>query len=227
VHGVKGGAYELTKMTIDILNPQNITITIGVTDRTLNDNNEKQYSDTIERVESAEKDIANNREETSEVKNQALTQATKAYIDATQFTVEALKGYVETSTYEEYQETVKSEFKQTAEKITLNFTQATERINNVNGDLQSIKSDLEKHFEFSEDGLTIRAGTNTMTLTLDNDIIKFTRNGQRFGWWDGVDFHTGNIVVDANEEKQYKLQIGDFAFVPRSNGSLSFLKVGG
>ena len=62
-----------------------------------------------------------------------------------------------------------------------------------------------------------------MNLVLDNDLIRFTKNGQQFGWWDGVDFHTGNIVVTVNE----RAQLGSFAFVPRSNGSLSFLKVDG
>lgn len=44
-----------------------------------------------------------------------------------------------------------------------------------------------------------------------------------FGSWDGNDFYTGNIVVKLNE----RAQLGNFAFVPRSDGSLSFLKVGG
>jgi hypothetical protein len=62
-----------------------------------------------------------------------------------------------------------------------------------------------------------------MQLTLDNDMIIFKRNGEQFGWWDGVDFHTGNIVINVNERAQF----GNFAMVPRSNNSLSFLKVGG
>ena len=62
-----------------------------------------------------------------------------------------------------------------------------------------------------------------MNLSLDNDLIIFKKNGQQFGWWDGVDFHTGNIVIDVTERAQF----GNFAFVPRSNGSLSFMKVRG
>jgi hypothetical protein len=54
-------------------------------------------------------------------------------------------------------------------------------------------------------------------------MISFKKNGQQFGWWDGTDFHTGNIIVDVDERAQF----GDFAFIPRSDGSMSFLKVGG
>ena len=60
-----------------------------------------------------------------------------------------------------------------------------------------------------------------MQLRLDNDVVRFFKNGKEFGWWDGVDFHTGNIYVDVYERAQF----GNFAFVPRSDGSLSFLKV--
>ena len=73
------------------------------------------------------------------------------------------------------------------------------------------------------DGLAIKAGEGTMSLRIDNDLIIFEKNGQQFGHWDGVDFHTGNIVIEVTERAQF----GNFAFVPRSNGSLSFLKVGG
>ena len=113
-----------------------------------------------------------------------------------------------------------------AEKITFGVDGKS-----VEDEIQDTKDSLEKHFEFSDNGLVIKLGDNTMKLRLDNDIIAFykgeidendlTKN--RFGWWDGVDFHTGNIVVNVNERAQF----GDFAFVPRSDGSLSFLKVAG
>lgn len=122
-----------------------------------------------------------------------------------------------------FKETVTSELQLMADKLALSFESTLEQISNVDGDVQSIREELEKHFVFSTDGLTIKAGENSMNLVLDNDIISFTKNGKQFGWWDGVNFHTGNIVVNVSERAQF----GNFAFVPRSNGSLDFLKVGG
>lgn len=69
--------------------------------------------------------------------------------------------------------------------------------------------------------ITIGAGKSKMTLALKNDIIAFHKDGEQFGWWDGVDFHTGNIVINVTERAQF----GNFAMVPRTDGSLSFLKV--
>lgn len=221
-HGYSG-TYNLTRLSLNLHNLQNSTLTIGRTDRTLTDINSKKESDTIQRIEIAEKDIAENRSDVSYVKQQVITQATQILNDAEKIIMSALESYVETSDYEQFRHTVESELKVMADSIALNFETTTEQITNVNGDLQAVMSDLEKHFEFTVDGLTIKAGENAMQLFIDNDMIRFTKNGQEFGWWDGVDFHTGNIVVDLNQRAQF----GDFAFIPRSNGSLDFLKVGG
>ena len=152
-----------------------------------------------------------------------LEQSTSVLNNAEAIIMSALERYVETSDYEEFRQTVASELEIMADQISMNFSTTTEQITNVNGDLQAVVENLTKHFEFSVDGLVIRGGENSMNLLLDNDLIRFMKNGQQFGWWDGVDFHTGNIVVEVNERAQF----GNFAFVPRSNGSLSFLKVGG
>jgi hypothetical protein len=71
--------------------------------------------------------------------------------------------------------------------------------------------------------MTFGSSENNITLRLENDKISFRKNDVEFGWWDGHDFHTGNIMVEVNERAQF----GNFAYIPRSDGSLSFLKVGG
>ena len=217
------GTYQLPKLSLNLHNPQSTKITVGRTERSMTDINSQKESDTIQRIESAEKDIAENRAEVSHVKNQVITQATQIINDCEKIIMSALEDYVATSDYEQFRQTVESEMLIMADRIAMNFTSTTEQIVNVNGDLQAVISELEKHFEFGIDGLTIKAGENAMNLVLDNDLIKFVKNGQQFGWWDGVDFHTGNIVVKVNERAQF----GNFAFIPRSNGSLDFLKVGG
>lgn len=159
----------------------------------------------------------------SELKSELEQQITSLTRDTERIIMAALSNYALTSDQEEFKQTVESELAVMAERISMNFTAATEQVTAINGDLQSVVETLQKHFDFNVDGLTIKAGENSMELVLDNDMIKFVQNGQQFGWWDGVNFHTGSVVVDLNERAQF----GDFAFVPRSNGSLDILKVGG
>jgi len=159
----------------------------------------------------------------SELRSEFEQKVTSLTRDTERIVMAALSSYVETSDQEEFKQTIQSEMAVLAEKITMNFTSTEEQIDKINGDLRAVVEDLQKYFEFSVDGLAIKAGENAMSLVLDNDIIVFKKNGEQFGWWDGVDFHTGNIVVELNERAQF----GNYAFVPRSDGSLDFLKVGG
>lgn len=215
------GVYQLTKLDIDLLNPQNTKITVGRSQRSLITSNEKQISNINNIRETVEKDIRENRTQMTELQNRVVEQTTETLNTCNEIIMTALEKYVETSNYEGFKETVEAQLKILSDEISMTFTTTTEQITNVNGDLQAKFTELYKYIGFSADGITIGDGETGLTLSIDNDMISFKKNGQQFGWWDGVDFHTGNIVVDVNE----KAQFGNFAYIPRSDGSLMLLKV--
>ena len=110
---------------------------------------------------------------------------------------------------------------QQAESLDIKFTA---KMTEVDNEMHTKFSEMHKYFNFTANGIVIGGGENALSLSIDNEGgLVFAKNGVPFGWWDGTDFHTGNIVVSVNERAQF----GDFAFVPRSSGSLSFLKVKG
>lgn len=91
-----------------------------------------------------------------------------------------------------------------------------------------------KYMRFDTNGITIGSGISNgqgqgqgqgqnknLTLNLDNDAIKFKNGEEVIGSWDGTNFYTGDIVIKLNQRAQF----GNFAFVPRSDGSIMFLKV--
>ena len=133
----------------------------------------------------------------------------------------ALTNYVGTGEFEKYKQDVTAQLSIKSDEIVASFTDTANKANTLDGDVGDIKTKLEKYFSFSNNGLVIKCGEGVMQLVLDNDIIRFEKDGVQFGSWDGVDFHTGNVVVDVYE----KAQFGNFAHVPRSDGSLSVLKV--
>lgn len=180
----------------------------------------KKFSELLGLIDDARKKVDSVE---STLRSEIKEQVTSITRNTEQIIMSALETYAVTSDLEELERTVQAELEIMADRISLNFESATEQINNVNGELQTVSENLSKHFDFGVDGLTIRGEGNSLSLLLDNDMIKFLKNGVQFGWWDGVDFHTGNIVIELNERAQF----GNFAFVPRSNGSLDFLKVGG
>ena len=159
----------------------------------------------------------------SELRSDMEVQLTSITRDSERIIMAALESYVETSDFDSFQQTVESELTVMAEKISMNFESTTTQVTDINGDLQTVVEILQKHFDFSANGLTIKAGENEVKLVLDNGIVYFELNGQRKTTLDPDSLKTGNIYIDLNERAQF----GNFAFVPRSNGSLDFLKVGG
>ena len=222
-HGYDG-IFPLPKLSIDLQNPQNTKITVGGTQKTLTDINSEKESDTMKRVENAEKDIAENRKEVNSVKNSITTQSTEIINTCNQIILSAMESYVEKDDFESYQDTLQTKLELKADEMELKFTNTTEQITNVDGDMQAQFTKLYKFISFTgENGITIGSGDSAITLTIDSEKgIVYSRNGVAFGSWDGVDFYTGNIIVRVNERAQF----GTFAYIPRSDKSLMFLKVG-
>lgn len=128
------------------------------------------------------------------------------------------------TTNEQLDQTVSTTMEQLSDSITFSFNTLKAVVDKNDAEAKAHISELASYIRMVDGRIVLGKGAEGyMTLTLENDRIVFQKKGQTFGWWDGVDFHTGNIVVEVNERAQF----GNFAFVPRTNGSLSFLKIGG
>lgn len=215
--------YPLMELDPDILNPANTEITMGSTTKTATGMAHSNQSATQEKLDQQQMELNQQKDEITQLPQSFQEQVTAAVQSAEAIIFSALDRYVETSNFEEYKKAVTAEMEVMADNITMHFTEATQRIEDVNGDLQQTNETLSKHFAFTLNGLTIKAGEGAMSLRIDNDIIIFEKNGQQFGHWDGVDFHTGNIIIEVNERAQF----GNFAAVPRASGNLSWMKVRG
>ena len=134
---------------------------------------------------------------------------------------DALDTYVKDGDYAKFVEAVQEQMANMEATITKNFKTNSEQTKEVGSDLDNRFQELRKYIRFGDNGIEIGAGENALKLVLDNNVIYFEQNGVQKSWWDGNDFHIGNIKVDVSERAQF----GNFAFIPRSDGSLMFLKV--
>lgn len=223
-HGYSA-AYPLMELEPDLLNPGNTKIVMGSTVKSASDLATGNQIANKDKMEQIELDFNNQLEqEIADLGETIVTSSAAAVKTAEAIILDTVKSYVTQTEHGTYKTEVDNRFKLAEDGLKLDLEKVNTRIDDVDGDVQKTTEKLEKHFDFNlADGLVIKSGPNAMTLTLDNDMIIFKKNGQQFGWWDGVDFHTGNIIISVDERAQF----GNFAFVPRSNGSLSFLKVGG
>lgn len=221
-HGFEA-TFPLMVLDPDIENPANTEITLGAAIKAASDISHAQQNATQEQLDEQRLEFNKQWLNTSEAVGAVRTSLTEAIQDSEKIMLKAMENYVETSAFSEYQQQVSSEFEQVPGQINLKFSEAEEHIRDVDGDLQLVKQQQQKHFEFTADGLTIKAGdqSGAMQLKLDNNIIRFVQDGRQFGWWDGTNFHTGNIYIDVLERAQFNT----FAAIPRRKGNLSWLKV--
>lgn len=167
----------------------------------------------------------------STLRSEMLEQVTSITRNTEEILLSALENYSLTEDTAKLEETLKSELSIMAGGITMSFESAVQRLEEADGVTKSEVEEFKQFFEYTVNGLTIKAGAEDVRLRLQNGIIAFymgvidendlTKN--RLGWWNGDDFHTGNIVVEVTKRAQF----GNFAFIPRSNGSMDLLKVGG
>lgn len=193
-HGIES-SYDLTKLDIDLLNPQNTKITVGETKLTLTDQANKKQSENVEKIEEAFKDIEESRSEISEVKNQLMIQSTTLINTCNEIILSALSSYVETSDYETYKETIESQFKLLSDEMTLRFSETFQQIANVNGDLQEKYNTITKYFTFDVNGLTIGQVDSPYKVVIDNDRYSMLVNGIEVLWLANGIVHTPEIEV--------------------------------
>lgn len=214
--------FKLTQATEDWLFPDQSSITLGKDVRTLTGadvaGDTKSNTD-LQKVSQQIKadytlNIANALAETERILTSLIQQTSE------QIKLEVSKTY---TTNDRLDEAISTNMTQLADSFTFSFSQLQAVVDDNAADTQQRFTEIGKYIRFEGGNIVLGGSDSNITLTIENDLIVFRKNGAQFGWWDGVDFHTGNIVVEVNERAQF----GNFAFVPRSNGSLSFLKVGG
>lgn len=170
-------SYPLLELSPDILDPGNTRITLGATQRTYTGAQIDTKRETDERIESTRQEISERVDESSS----QVIQATRQQISDLQQNINsiilsALERYVETGDFESYKEEVSTKLSVLSDQLTIDITRITERIDNVNGDLQSKYSEITKAFRFTSDGLIIGETGNEILLRLDNDVLQFVRN---------------------------------------------------
>ena len=191
-------------------------------------NGEFKYSDvlissTYESIRNAETRINQTK---SSIDFSITEQITSVRTDYKTYTDNALGNYVDKTSYDDDKKNtddkmlnIEDDLSHKATKDDLDGFATSEQYN-----------EIRKYITFDKDGIKISSDSTYdngnpnakhLTLTLDNEAIKFENNGVVIGRWDGSNFYTGDIVVELNQRAQF----GNFAFVPRSDKSLMFLKV--
>ena len=207
-------------------NPDNDSDSLYFVVCTVYTNGEFKYSDVL--ISSTYESIRNTETRINQTKSSidfSITeQINTVRTDYKTYTDNALNNYVTDADYGKDKKNTDDKMSDMEDALSNKATK-----DDLNGFATSEQyNEIRKYITFTKDGIKISSDSTYdnpdakhLTLTLDNDAIKFENNGVVIGRWDGSNFYTGDIVVELNQRAQF----GNFALVPRSDKSLMFLKV--
>lgn len=220
-HGVDE-AFQLTEKTENLLNPADSAIKLGKNVQTLTDADVAGDQNSLDTLDKVAHEIKSDfqRDTAAIIQETETTLLSMIRQTSEQIRMEVSETY---TTNEKLDERISTSFSQLSDSFSFEFNELRRIVNENDAAAQNRFTEIYKWIRFEDGAIKLGSSDSNITLTIENDKISFMKNGDQFGWWDGDDFHTGNIVVEVNERAQF----GNFAWIPRSDGSLSLLKVGG
>ena len=111
---------------------------------------------------------------------------------------------------------------QTAEKLRLDIETVVGDLKDTNDKVNSNQQTILTYFDFQADGLTIGINSSNIKLRLANNQIQFLKEGIT----EPVAYFTEGQLYVRDAHFIRSLVLGNFEFVPRSNGNLSLKRRG-
>ena len=219
VHGISG-RYLLQKMDLDISNPANTKINLGVKYDSLTDitkNQEDITNSVINRIGTIETHYVPNTEITGII-NETIENNSLVNQLPNQILSRVEELYTKASDFNTYTSQLSTQMEQTASEITLQFQNVTSLINNLSNDTNQQFSDIVKYIRFVDGNIILGQVDNPFLLKITNNRISFLENNTEVAY-----MSNGRLYV-SDGEFLTTLQLGNYTFAPRANGNLSFFK---
>ena len=218
-HGIDTIAL-ITKLALDLTSPQNNLLTFGFDHKNLTD--QKVSADKV--LRQIEADYVTN-EAVTVVRDSIVSLASAIIQTAEEIKTEVSRTYTSQDAFSSYQQALATRLIQDAEKFDFQFTEMQKSIETVDGKQVAKFNEISKHITFDSGDILLKAtssdpNVNTrISLLISRDRISFLDNGAE------VAYISDNKLYIYDGHFINSLRVGNFAFRPRSNGSLSFGRV--
>lgn len=221
-HGIHDD-YLLTEMEIDISSPDGTTVTIGKASTTLTDfihDSNTRLAKSEDYIEKITKDYVVNGQIT-EVYEELTKSESSILQTANSIITNVLEEYATKTDLSSAQTIIESQLTQTANGFGFDFSTQTvkELIDTLGGTISSDLTELKSYVRIENGIIKLGKSDSVITLEMDNDSIVFKLNGQELASWTSDTFNITKVDVAT------QLNVGAFAFVPRSDGNMSFKKI--
>lgn len=204
------------KLSLDLLNPQSDKLTIGTAYSTFTEqtsDSKSNYQGTVQKVEEIENKYSTLQADVLDQVSSVINQ------NSTEIMQQVSEDYYLKDDANTLIESVNTRFSQTNDEFEFRFNEFKQDVNDVAAGADAKFQQISKYIRFVDGNIVLGEEGNELTLKIENDKISFLENGAEIAYWQNRKFY----AVDG--EFINSLQLGNFAFIPRANGNLSFKKV--
>ena len=125
------------------------------------------------------------------------------------------------ATSEGVSEQISTTYQQLEDSFNFTFNELVEKVDENDDNARKEFEEIKKYIRFVDGTIVLGDSTSAITLTVENDRIVIRENGVE------VAYFSNQKLYITEAEILGSMQLGNFAFLPRDNGNLSFKKIGG
>lgn len=211
----------LTAYNMDLSNPSGCTITLGIETSSYTGSQVNTYKDAVNRIDVVHQEVA---KASSRISNEVISESITYINESVETSEENIRSmmteYARVSELETVREEMALTVSQTSKEVNLQFDTVNERITNESGEILRILDENSKYIRLVDGNVILGELGALLTTKISNGRISFLYNDTI-----EVAYISDNKLYITNAEILDSIVIGNFGFIPRANGNLSFKKV--
>ena len=213
-------SFLVKKLSIDLLNPQSNKLTLGTTYSTFTEQtsgNNKSVEGLIVQIEKVSADYTLNEAKLNEIQSAIGDLTEKMTSEISQMSEQIILS-VDKNVYLKEETNELISYLEILLRQTKNEFQF--QLNQVNTSIQDVArfNEISKYLRFENGNIILGNTGNEFTMKIKNNKISFLDGNKELAYFKNQKFY-----VTYGEFNSFR--VGDYAFVPRVNGNLSFKKV--
>lgn len=208
--------FTVTKLSIKLFNPAANHMTLGKTIAA--------FSEAVKGLSDTQGQIVQAIEETAQKASEAVYNVEQNLLASMQVTADNIQSTVAENYYLKDEtdaliSSVSTTIEQTKDAVEIQFTQFSQDIQAVAAGTDAEFEEIKKYIRFVDGKILLGEVGNELELQIANDRISFLQDGAEVAYFSNRKLYVTDTQI------LHSLQLGNFAFMPRANGNISFKKL--
>ena len=208
--------FTVSKLSIKLFNPGDNGLTLGKTI--------PAFSEAVKGLSDDQGQIVQAIEETAQKASEAVYNVEQNLLASMQVTADNIQSTVAENYYLKEEtdalvSSVSTTIEQTKDSVEIQFNQFSQDIQAVAEGTDAEFEEIRKYIRFIDGKILLGELGNELELQIANDRISFLQDGAEVAYFSNRKLYVTDTQI------LHSLQLGNFAYMPRANGNLSFKKI--